>query len=245
MKPGWSAVKLLFFCLLTAVAQLAWAAGEAATVVNLVGTVSAQAPDGKVRILAKDSVLVSGEIVMTEKGSVVRLAFSDGGQTTLRPSSRLVIEAYHYVPATPEQDSAVLNLVKGGMRVLSGAIGKRGNQDAYLARTKAGTIGIRGTDYALMICEKGGETCDQFNLPQNLRSAGHPASGLYFVVYEGAIWFANHASQDLIPAVTAGYVQDIDTHWVALPNGDPGLDSILPEGMALLFGSGQGVCKVR
>ncbi len=245
MKPGWSAAKLLLFCLFWGLAQIACAAGVAATVVNLVGTVSAQAPDGKVRILARDSVLAPGEIVMTEKGSVVRLAFSDGGQTTLRPSSRLVIESYHYVQTTPEQDSAVLNLVKGGMRVLSGAIGKRGNQDAYLAKTKAGTIGIRGTDYALMLCDEEADGCDQLKLPQNLRGAGGTASGLYFVVYEGAIWFANNAAADRIPAVTAGYVQDADTHWVALPGGDPGLAGGLAEKLERLLDSDQGVCSVR
>jgi hypothetical protein len=134
------------------VAQAAWAAGEAAVVVSLVGTVSAQKPDGKVRVLAKDSALLAGEIVMTEKGSVVRLRFADGSQTTLRPGSRLVIEDFNYDEADPARDRKVINLVKGGMRAVTGAVGKRGNQGAYHAKTVAGTIGIRGTDYTARLC---------------------------------------------------------------------------------------------
>jgi len=213
------------------VAQAAWAAGEAAVVVSLVGTVSAQKPDGKVRVLAKDSALLAGEIVMTEKGSVVRLRFADGSQTTLRPGSRLVIEDFNYDEADPARDRKVINLVKGGMRAVTGAVGKRGNQDAYQAKTVAGTIGIRGTDYALLLCEKGKASesgnCSNLDVPEELQVDGIPAEGLYFAVFEGAISVANNVSETVFPEGKSGYVKDANSAPVVLPK-EPGLAREFP-----------------
>lgn len=253
MKADWSVARALCLLLLWAAAQAAWAAGEAAVVVSLLGTVSAQKPDGKVRILAKDSVLMPGETVMTEKASMARLRFADGSHTTLRPSSRLMIEAFHYDEAAPDRDSAVLNLVRGGMRAVSGAVGKRGNPDAYKAKTVAGTIGIRGTDYALLLCEKrrGDEpgNCDNLDVPENLRSDGAPAEGLYFSVFEGAILVANNAAATTFPEGKSGYVRDADTAPQELPS-DPGLGREFPTlgslpGLLNPFGGAQGACLVR
>lgn len=253
MKTDWSVAKTLWLLLLWAVAQAAWAAGEAAVVVSLLGTVSAQKADGKVRVLAKDSQLMPGETVTTEKGSMARLRFSDGSHTTLRPSSRLMIEAYHYDAAAPERDSAVLKLVRGGMRAVSGAVGKRGNRDAYQAKTVAGTIGIRGTDYALLLCEKrqGDEpgNCDDLDVPETLRSDDAPAEGLYFTVFEGAILVANNASETVFPEGKSGYVRDADHAPQELP-GDPGLAKEFPAlgnlpGILNPFGNSLGACLVR
>jgi len=239
--------------LLWAAAQSVWAASEAAVVTSLTGTVSAQKPDGKVRVLAKDSALMSDEIIMTGKDSTVRLRFSDGSLTTLRPATRLVIEDYHYAEGSPEKDSAVLNLLKGGMRVLSGAIGKRGNQDAYKAKTVTATIGIRGTDYALLLCEKPegerGSNCASLDVPENLRSEGAPTEGLFFTVFDGVILLANNVSQTLFPVGKSGYVGDANTAPLELPR-DPGLGREFPAfgnlpGIMNPFGGAQAACLVH
>ncbi len=227
MITAWSATRLFILGFFWSLAQSAWAVGEAASVTAVVGTVSAQSPDGKMRILAKGSLVMPGEIVMTEKGSTARLAFSDGGQATLSSASRLAIESYHYVPAEPGQDNAVVNLIKGGMRSLSGAVGKRGNQDAYQARTRVGTIGIRGTDFALMLCEPGGG-CTKLELPKDLQAGGAAVDGLYFFVFEGAIQYSNAVSQATFPAGSGGYAHDAHSRWIDLPHGDPGLGRHIP-----------------
>lgn len=253
MKSGWSAAKGLWLCLLWAVVQTAWAAGEAAVVVSMVGTVSAQKPDGKVRVLTRDSVLMSDEIVMTEKGSTVRLRFTDGSMTSLRPASRLVIETYHFDEGAPDKDSIVLNLIKGGMRALSGLISKRGNQDAYRVKSFDGTIGIRGTDYALLLCEKAegeqGGNCTGLEVPEGLLSNGAPAEGLYLTVFEGAILLANNASETIFPVGKSAYVRNANTAPVDLPR-DPGLVREFPAfgnlpGVMNPFGGAQEACLVR
>lgn len=250
MRVASFAGKWLALLLLSAWVQLAWAAGEAAMVISLVGTVSAQKPDGKVRLLAKDSVLMPGEIVLTEKGSSARLRFSDHSMVTLRAASRLLIENFSYDEAQPASDSLVLNLVKGGMRAVSGSIGKRGNQDAYQARTRAGTIGIRGTDYAVIQCVEQDDSCQGLDIPPEFRDS-HDAlpAGLYLTVFEGVINFANKAGSKDFSEGKSGYVRDDETPPRELSE-DPGLEREFPilgnlPGTLNPFGSSAGACLVR
>jgi FecR protein len=250
MKAVSFAGKWLALLLLAAWVQLAWAAGEAAVVVSVVGTVSSQMPDGKIRVLAKDAVLMSGEIVLTEKGSSARLRFSDNSMVTLRAASRLLIENFSYDEAQPASDSLVLNLVKGGMRAVSGSIGKRGNQDAYQARTRAGTIGIRGTDYAVMQCVEQDDSCRGLDIPPEFRDSHDTLpTGLYLTVFEGAINFSNKAGSKDFSEGKSGYVRDDLT----LPrelSDDPGLAREFPTlgnlpGTLNPFGGSASACLVR
>lgn len=239
--------KWLALMLLSAWVQLAWAAGEAAVVVSLAGTVSAQKPDGKVRLLAKDSVLMPGEIVLTEKGSSARLRFTDNSMVTLRAASRLLIESFSYDEAQPASDSLVLNLVKGGMRAVSGSIGKRGNQDAYQARTQAGTIGIRGTDYAVMQCVEQDASCRGFNIPPEF-SESHDTlpAGLYLTVFDGVINASNQVGSQDLGKGKSGYVRDDRTPPQHLSK-DLGLARVFPTsgnlpGIRNPFGGASGAC---
>jgi len=250
MKAVSFAGKWLALLLLSAWVQLAWAAGEAAVVVSLVGTVSAQKPDGKVRLLAKDSVLVPGEIVLTEKGSSARLRFSDNSMVTLRAASRLLIENFSFDEAQPASDSLVLNLVKGGMRAVSGSIGKRGNQDAYQARTRAGTIGIRGTDYAVIQCVEQDDSCRGLHIPLEFRDSHETLpAGLYLTVFEGAINFANKAGSKDFSEGKSGYVRDDETppreisEGVGLAREFPTLGNL--PGTLNPFGGSASACLVR
>ena len=250
MVAASSAAKWLSLLLLVAWVHLAWGAEQAAVVVSLVGTVSAQGPDGKLRVLAKDSVLMPGEIVLTEKGSSARLRFADDSMVTLRPASRLMIEKFSFDESKPASDNLVLNLVKGGMRAISGAVGKRGNRDAYQAKTNAATIGIRGTDYALMLCTDEDDTCRGLNVPTEFR-ASHSSlpAGLYLAEFEGMINVSNKAGSKDFPEGKVGYVRDDQTPPQELSE-DPGLAREFPAlgnlpGTLTPFGGTAGACLVR
>ncbi len=211
---------LLLLFLMTGLAQ---AAGEAASVISISGTVSAQRPDGKLRVLARDSVVQVGDIVMTEKGSAVRLRFTDGGEITLRPATRLVVEDHRFAQNKPAEDATVLNLLKGGMRAVTGLVGKRGNQDAYQTRTTAATIGIRGTDYALLVCLPGDGGCAAFSLPEEFaETATDLPPGLYLAVFDGEIAASNQAATRNFPAGRAAFIRDNSTPPLELAR-DPGL----------------------
>ena len=159
----------------------AWAE-KAATVTNLSGTVADLKVDGTTRILSLLSDVDAGDTLSTQAGTYARLKFRDGGEVVLRPNTVFKVNNYRFQPEKPKQDSFFVSLLKGGARFVSGLIGHRGNTDAYNLRTPAATIGIRGTDYSVLICQG-----DCAELP----------NGTYTNTHSGAIFQANrHGSLD-------------------------------------------------
>jgi hypothetical protein len=223
MSAASSVAKAALILLFWAVTQLAWAAGKTVTVDSLTGTVSVQGADGTVRVIAQGASLQPGDILQTEQDSAVNLRFPDGGKIALRANSRFMIEDYRYDLLKPQEDSAIFRLLKGGMRTLTGLIGKRGNRDAYQNKTPTATIGIRGTDYALLLCAEADPACTNLVLPKYLLAGdGKPPSGLYLSVFEGVINAANNAGNKEFAAGKSGYVRDFNTLPVEL-EAEPGL----------------------
>jgi len=194
----------------------AWAA--AAYVSNMSGTLSALKPDGKVVLLSQKSEVEQGYLLTTEKDSYALIKFTDGGEITLRPNSTIKIEKYGFNEEKPEQDGFVFSLVKGGLRSITGLIGKRGNRDAYRLNTATATIGIRGTHFgALWSIGRG--------MPD----------GLYLDVIDGVINAANEQGNLDYGAGQFGFVGP-GMKPVLLPK-DPGLPP-LDEGDDQMSGAG-------
>lgn len=144
------------FVMQTAALALALGAGAAwagdGTVQQIAGTISVQKPDGSVRTLNRQSEVDKGDTLNTEKDSYVQVKFADGGVVTLKPNTRLKIENYNFDAKEPTKDSSTLSLLKGGLRMISGLIGHRGNADAFKANTATATIGVRGTTFTIEDC---------------------------------------------------------------------------------------------
>ena len=152
---------------------LAFAQG---TVQHLSGTLSVQRPDGSVRLLSEKSEVRQGDTISTERDSYAQVKFSDGGQVTLRPNTQIKLEGYSFSEAEPQRDSFVFSLFKGGLRAVTGLVGKRGNRDSYQLRTATATVGIRGTDYNVI------------EIPVTAPAGSNlPPSGVYVVVSEGLV----------------------------------------------------------
>ena len=126
----------------SSVPALAAGAGE---VSRLSGTLSVQRPDGSVRALGQKSEVQPGDVLTTQRDSYAQINFSDGSSMTMRPETQMKVETYQFVPDRPQEDSAFFRLIKGGLRTVTGLVGKRGNQDAYKIGTTIATIGIRGS----------------------------------------------------------------------------------------------------
>jgi FecR-like protein len=174
---------------------LAFAQG---TVQYLSGTLSAQRPDGTVRVLAEKSSVAVGEVITTQRDSYAQLRFSDGGQVTLRPETQVRIESYAYEEGRPDRDSFAMQLFKGGLRSLTGLIGKRSNnRNAYRMVTSTATIGIRGTDYtAIQIAAPPpGQTPPPSSLPP----------GVYVTVADGTIAFISGGVEQLVGVGQAAF----------------------------------------
>jgi hypothetical protein len=235
MKPGSFANNFVAFMLLAFAAMPAWAAGGIGKVIHVTGTVVARLADGSMKVLSPNSEVRPEDVVTTEKNSVVRIKFSDGGQLTLRPETRMKIDAYHYEEAKPEEDSMLFSLLKGGLRAVTGLIGKRGNRDAYKAKTPNGAIGIRGTRYGMLLCRTDPETklnnCAGLISGKGGAAGEPPEDGLYVDVTEGSIVLTNNAGSLVVNLGQSSHAADAETPPTLL-DVNPGLQRVLPSDLA-------------
>jgi hypothetical protein len=138
------------FLLVTAVAQ----AQDTASVTATNGTVVVQKRDGSVRSVAPGSTLQQGDVIITQPNSAARVKFTDGGDLSVAPNSQLRIDQYSFDSAAPQKDNMVVSLLKGGLRTVTGLVGKRGDREAYKVQTGTATIGIRGTEFIAALCDE-------------------------------------------------------------------------------------------
>jgi hypothetical protein len=147
------AIRNLLPTVVAAALALAAPAVLAATgsVAQLSGTLSVKKPDGTVRILSRQSEVHNGDLLNTERDSYAQIRFSDGAQVTMKPNTSIHVVNIRFAEQKPQEDSFVYALLRGGMRAVTGLIGKR-SQDKYEVGTATGTIGIRGTTFAADDC---------------------------------------------------------------------------------------------
>lgn len=133
--------------------------------------------------LVRDSEIEIGDTIRVGDRSNMQVRFADEALMSLRANSMLKIDNYRFANK-PAEDSAVLSLIKGGVRTVTGLIGRISRAD-YVFKAPTATIGIRGTHFALRHCENdcldnGGEA---------------PANGLYGGVTDGRIAVTNDAGE--------------------------------------------------
>ena len=189
------------------------------TVMQLSGTLSVLKADGSVRILSQKSELAGGDTVNTQKDSYAQIKFSDGGTITLKPNSSVKIQQFRFKQEEPEKDSFIFGLVKGGLRAVTGLVGKRGDQDAYSLGTATATIGIRGTSYGADDCYT--TPCPKPNSSENLEPSE------YVSVTDGEIIATNNAGSQSFLAGQFGAISDRNSRPRFLST-DPGLQFTPP-----------------
>lgn len=190
------------------------------TVQYLSGTLSVQRPDGSVKALAERSSVSVGDVITTQRDSYAQLRFNDGGQVTLRPETQVKIESYAYDEGRPERDSFAMQLFKGGLRSLTGLIGKRSNnRNAYRMVTSTATIGIRGTDYTAIQIPP--PPPGQTPPPNSL------APGVYVTVADGAIAFISGGVEQLVGVGQAAFSNNFNLPPKLIPP-PPNLPQVTP-----------------
>jgi hypothetical protein len=143
-------ISMLLALIACAFAQLVFA--NSAVVTSLTGTVTAQT-GAATRTLRQGDEVVQGATIKTGPQSSAVLRFADGQVAALTANSTLAITTYQYEAQTGT-GSVLLSLVQGGMRAITGLIGKSSpTKVSYRAGTA--TIGIRGTD--VTIATNGGD----------------------------------------------------------------------------------------
>ena len=113
-------------------------------------------------VLERDSQVIQGntgvnvqsmDTAVTAKGKM-RIDFVDDTRVDLTDHSRLLIDEFVYDPAN-DVGSISLKASLGTVRYASGQIAKRYQQNVKI-RTPSATIGVRGTDFIMLVDEIGG-----------------------------------------------------------------------------------------
>jgi hypothetical protein len=129
--------------------------------------------------LKPGAMVESGDVLAVGDASTLQVRFTDESVVALRANSQFKIENYQF-NKNADTDRSLLGLLKGGMRTITGLIGKA-NQKNYLVQTATATIGIRGTHFSVVSCNN---DCTR---PDGSREA----NGTFGAVTDGRITVSN------------------------------------------------------
>jgi hypothetical protein len=139
-------LKSLLCAVLLLAGGATWAAQVVGVVAHLSGPLLDRKADGSVKVLGLKSEVENGDTLVSEKNTYAQIRFVDNSEITLKPGTTFRIENFSYDAGKPDADSAAFNLVKGGLRSITGLLGKR-NKEKFSLKTPTATIGIRGTTF--------------------------------------------------------------------------------------------------
>lgn len=136
---------------------------------------------GKQLPLQVGAAVESGDTLAVGDKSTLQVRFTDESVVALRANSQFKIENYKF-DKNADSDRSLMGLLKGGMRTITGLIGKANNKN-YQVQTATATIGIRGTHFSVVSCNN---DC--------IRPDGTPeANGTFGSVTDGRITVSNNA----------------------------------------------------
>jgi hypothetical protein len=183
----------------------AWAAQVVGVVAHLSGPLLDRKADGSVKVLGPKSEVENGDTLVLEKNTYAQIRFVDNSEITLKPGTTFRIENFSYDAGKPEADSASFDLVKGGLRSITGLLGKR-NKEKFSLKTPSATIGIRGTTFIAQYVAPIQAGGPQAAPAAPMRGLEGLAAGLHLQVTEGMIVVTNNGGAQHIAAGQFGFV---------------------------------------
>ena len=158
LKLSISGILVLFACTVQAqqLALLAPAqpAPTAGSVLYALGDAHAVNSQGVARRLSQGDTVREGDTVVTGADAHLQLRMTDDALLALRPDSRLRLHIYSYVERGAPSSHASMELLVGGLRSITGAIGRFDKQN-YIIRGGKALIGVRGTDHETFVADGG------------------------------------------------------------------------------------------
>ena len=182
-----------------------------ARVVRIKGNARATSADGRARALQEGAPIYERDRLNTGIKSYLVVAFNDESRVTLISNSELNIKQHVYKPEEPGASNSLLEFIRGGLRLVSGIIGKV-NKDDYKIATPTATIGIRGTGFDLLcqgLCSRDADADAE--------------SGLFARVWEGSIELNADNDSLLLDTNQNAFMQNAQTR--------PRLISNIPEAL--------------
>jgi len=101
----------------------------------------------------KGTDVESGDMIVTGAAGRAQIRFSDGGLVALYPDSQFTVTRYADT-GNPAQENFAVSLLQGGMRAVTGLIGKRNPQN-YKVTTPTAVVGIRGSAFLVAFNAQG------------------------------------------------------------------------------------------
>jgi hypothetical protein len=161
-------------------------------VARIGGQAIARDINGRVHQLQINSKIFQGDRLETEPGAGLYILMSDGAEVHLKEDSVLKISEYIITAGYDEDSSSILDLLRGGLRKLTGSIGASTSAN-YKVQTGLATIGIRGTEYVIKLCKL--DDCSQ------TVSRNDPDAKLHAVVLEGVITLTTDEDVQILMAM--------------------------------------------
>ena len=161
-------------------------------VARLEGQASVRDVNGRVQQLQTNSQIFEGDRVETQLGGRLQILLDDGAEVFLKEDSVLKISEYVITEGYGRDSSSILDLLRGGLRKITGSIGASALAN-YQVQTGLATIGIRGTEYVLKLCKQ--DDCTQ------TVSRNDPEAKLHAAVLEGAITLTTDEEVQILMAM--------------------------------------------
>lgn len=141
--------RLLLLPFLLFLSAPAWCGETVARVIFSAGDVQVLR-GGQWLPLARNAEVQTGDELRTGAASSVQLRFTDSSIVALNSGSSFRVDEFIDKNGAAGE-KALFSLLKGGLRTITGAVGRKNRQD-YGIVTPTSTIGIRGTHFYLAVC---------------------------------------------------------------------------------------------
>lgn len=161
------------------------------TVLFVHGEVSIFSPTGEKRNANRGDAVFEGDRIVSSAASSMQIKMVDSGYLAIRPSTEIRIDKYRFEQT--QDDRAETSLLKGGLRSITGTIGKT-RKESFKLRTPVATIGIRGTDLEVFYVPSGRDKL--------------LAQGAYLRINSGKGYLQTFEGVQFVNPNQTGYVRD-------------------------------------
>lgn len=110
--------------------------------------------DGERSDAERGDDIFAGDTFRTQSASTLQIRYSDGGTKALQPETTYTLESYDDNQENPEESELSGELLKGGLRAITGAIGHNAPENVS-HKTPVATMGIRGTSFQILHVPEG------------------------------------------------------------------------------------------
>ena len=166
------------------------------TKVGYVARVTGQAAstnvNDRVHQLQINSQVFEGDRISTQVGAKLFVIMDDGAEIYVKEDSVIKVSEYVITTGYDKNSSSILDLLRGGLRKITGSIGQSALAN-YQVQTGLATIGIRGTEYVIKLCKL--DDCSQ------TVSRNDPEAKLHAVVLAGAITLTTDEEVQILMAI--------------------------------------------